>query len=37
MRPKYFSHTKDPDTTILYGFGLDYIEDEVQKDAQTKK
>jgi hypothetical protein len=29
MRPMYFSHLKSPSKTILYGFGLDQIEDKV--------
>ena len=28
MRPMYFSHCKNPKTTILYGFGLDHIPDK---------
>jgi len=32
MRPMYFSHTKNPKNTILYGFGLEEIPDKIDEE-----
>jgi predicted acylesterase/phospholipase RssA len=36
MRPMYFSHRQNADRTILYGFGLDQVEDP-QEDGKEKE
>jgi predicted acylesterase/phospholipase RssA len=37
MRPMYFSHQKNPKNTILYGFGLEQIEEKVNRYQEKYK
>ena len=37
MRPMYFSHCKNAENTILYGFGLEEIAEKVDEEHEKKK